>query len=109
MSKKILDSTGVSDLVNSIATNIANKYATKAIATQSANGLMSASDKAKLDGIATGANKTVVDSVLSSTSTNPVQNKVIKAALDAKPNSYIDILTSDPSSPANGYMWIKLK
>ena len=29
MSKKILDDTGVSDLVNSIATNIANKYATK--------------------------------------------------------------------------------
>ena len=109
MSKKILDDTGVSDLVNSIATNIANKYATKAIATTSANGLMSAADKKKLDGIATGANKTVVDSALSSTSTNPVQNKVIKAALDAKPNSYIDILTSDPSSPANGYMWIKLK
>jgi hypothetical protein len=38
----------------------------------------------KLNGIATGANKTVVDSALSSTSTNPVQNKVVQAALDGK-------------------------
>ena len=41
----------------------------------------------KLNGIATGATKVVVDSSLSSTSTNPVQNKVIK--------SYIDNLMSD--------------
>ena len=38
----------------------------------------------KLNGIATGANKTVVDSALSSTSTNPVQNKVVNSALDSK-------------------------
>ena len=52
--------------------------------TQSANGLMSAADKKKLDGIDEGANKITVDSSLSSTSTNPVQNKVIKGALDGK-------------------------
>lgn len=57
---------------------------TYSVATTSANGLMSAGDKAKLDGIATGANKTVVDSALSDTSTNPVQNKAVKAALDGK-------------------------
>lgn len=51
-------------------------------ATTSKSGLMSSSDKSKLNGIASGANKTVVDSTLSSTSTNPVQNKVIKQALD---------------------------
>lgn len=34
-------------------------------------------EKTKLAGIATGANKTTVDSVLSSSSTNPVQNKVV--------------------------------
>ena len=34
-------------------------------------------DKKKLDGIATGANKTVIDSELSETSTNPVENKLI--------------------------------
>ena len=38
----------------------------------------------KLNGIATGANKTIVDSTMSDTSTNPVQNKIIKAALDGK-------------------------
>ena len=42
---------------------------------------MSASDKSKLDGIAAGANKTVVDSAMSSTSTNPVQNKVVNTAI----------------------------
>lgn len=56
-----------------------------AVATQSANGLMAKSDKAKLDGISAGANKTVVDAELDASSTNPVQNKVIKAALDALP------------------------
>nr|DAI29073.1 MAG TPA: Peptidase [Caudoviricetes sp.] len=38
----------------------------------------------KLNGIATGANKTTVDSALSSTSTNPVQNKVVNTALSGK-------------------------
>ena len=45
------------------------------------------SEKSKLDGIATGANKTTVDSALSSTSTNPVQNKVINTALSGKANT----------------------
>ena len=56
-------------------------------ATTSANGLMSSSDKSKLDGIATGANKITVDSSLSSSSTNPVQNKVINSALSGKADS----------------------
>ena len=38
----------------------------------------------KLNGIATGANKTIVDSTMSDTSTNPVQNKIVKAAIDGK-------------------------
>lgn len=40
--------------------------------------------KTKLEGIATGANKTTVDSALSSSSTNPVQNKVVNTALANK-------------------------
>ena len=43
-------------------------------------------EKNKLGGIAAGANKTVIDTALSSTSTNPVQNKVIKKALDDLPS-----------------------
>lgn len=53
-------------------------------ATTSANGLMSSSDKTKLNGIETGANKTIVDSALSTTSTNPLQNKIITAELNDK-------------------------
>jgi len=79
-------------------------------ATTSASGLMSAEDKTKLNGIASGAEVNVqadwnvtdntsdafiknkptipagvtVDSSLSSTSTNPVQNKVINTALGNK-------------------------
>jgi len=53
-------------------------------ATTSAAGLMSAADKTKLDGISTGATAITVDSALSSTSTNPVQNKVINTALSNK-------------------------
>lgn len=39
-------------------------------------------EKNKLAGIAEGANKTIVDSELSSTSTYPVQNKVVNAAIN---------------------------
>lgn len=44
-------------------------------------------EKTKLSGIETGANKTTVDSSLSSSSTNPVQNKVINTALSGKANT----------------------
>ena len=40
--------------------------------------------KDKLDGMEEGANKTTVDAELSATSENPVQNKIVKAALDKK-------------------------
>lgn len=43
-----------------------------------------AAEKTKLAGIAAGATKVAVDSALSATSTNPVQNKAVKAALDSK-------------------------
>lgn len=85
---------------------------TYSAATTSSAGLMSASDKTKLDGIASGANKTTVDSALSSTSTNPVQNKVIKAALDDKaasshthPASQVTGLTANRAliSDGNGH------
>lgn len=41
-------------------------------------------EKNKLAGIEAGANKTIVDTALSSTSTNPVQNKVVNTALAGK-------------------------
>lgn len=67
---------------------------TYGVASTTANGLMSSSDKSKLDGIASGANKTTVDSALSPTSTNPVQNKVIKTELDTKMDIEPIVLTN---------------
>ena len=52
--------------------------------TQTEDGLMSAADKTKLDGVEEGATKTLIDIELSSTSTNPVQNKVVTDALNNK-------------------------
>jgi len=60
---------------------------TYSVATANANGLMSSTDKSKLDGIATGATKNTIDTALSSTSTNAVQNKVVNTALSGKANS----------------------
>ena len=67
-------------------TEIKSDIGADAVVTTSSDGLMSASDKSKLDGIAEGATKITVDTALSNTSTNPVQNKVIKSALDKKLN-----------------------
>lgn len=68
-------------------------------ATTSAAGLMSAADKSKLDSIATGANKTVVDSDFIADSTNPVQSKVIKSTLDNKVNKSGDTMTGRLAAP----------
>lgn len=48
---------------------------------------MTADERAKLSGIAEGATKTIVDAALSATSEDPVQNKAVKVALDAKANA----------------------
>ena len=71
---------------------------TYSAATQSKAGLMSAADKTKLDGIATGANKTVVDSALNSTSTNPVQNKVINAAIESVNTKLNNLIQDAPEA-----------
>lgn len=67
-------------------------------ATTTQAGFMSKADKAKLDGIASGANKITIDSSLSSSSTNPVQNKVINTALNGKAST--DVATTS----TNGLM-----
>ena len=93
--------------------NITDANTTYGDATTVASGLMSAADKAKLDGIAAQANKIVVDASFSTSSTNPVQNKVIKAALDGKASSVhshtksqiTDFPTSMPASDV--YAWAK--
>lgn len=108
--KTIVDSTLSSTSTNPVQNKVINsnlttinselsKKATKDVATTSANGLMSSTDKGKLDGIAAGANKTVVDSELNTSSTNPVQNKAIKNALDGKADSDVGIFTVGVGTP----------
>ena len=82
-----------------------DKLSTKAnnsLVSQSSNGLMSSTDKVKLDGIAAGANKITVDTALSSTSTNPVQNKIIYQELANKaPASHTHSRLVPTSIPEN--------
>ena len=70
-------------------------------------------EKNKLSGIAEGANKTTLDSALSSSTTNPVQNKVVNTALNAKVptsrtingkalSSNITLSASDVNADASG-------
>ena len=61
-------------------------FPTYPTATSSLDGLMSRTDKAKLNGIENGANKTIVDDTLSDTSKNPVQNKIVKTKIDIVEN-----------------------
>ena len=62
------------------------------------DGLMSASDYTKLRNIESGATKTIVDATLDATSTNPVQNKAVKAALEGKAGTEV------ATASANGLM-----
>lgn len=68
------------------------------LATDTKNGLMSASDFTKLKGVATGANKTVVDSTLSSSSANPLSNKAIYTELQ----KYVPTTTTINGVPLDG-------
>lgn len=79
-----LSSTSTNPVQNKVINSALSGKAGTSVATTNANGLMSAADKTKLNGIAKKANKTIVDTTLSDSSTNPVQNKVVKAALDNK-------------------------
>lgn len=96
------------DGINNVWSNCGNTKtifnltpASMALATTTENGLMSATDKTKLDGIDTGANKTVVDTALNSTSTNPVQNKVINSAISEKQNTITGAATTVTDSDLN--------
>ena len=57
-------------------------------------------EKNKLAGIAAGATAVTVDSTLSGSSTNAIQNKAVKTALDAKFDA-ANVSTSVPASPTD--------
>ncbi len=81
-----LNSTSKNPVQNKVIKTELDKKASTDVATTSANGLMSKDDKVKMDSIATGANKTVVDSILSDTSTNAIQNQAVAKELNKKAN-----------------------
>ena len=93
-----LSDTSTNPVQNKVVTVALNGKASTAAVSRTANGLMSSSDYVKLLGIEDGATRTVVDSELNATSTNPVQNKVVKVALDGKAS------TAVASQTANGLM-----
>ena len=91
---------------NEVDTKLAAKAGT-AVATTSADGLMSAADKTKLDGLSQIS--ITVDEALSTTSTNPAQNKVITAALNNKAPQYqysTTDLTPNVSSLDTGKIYV---
>lgn len=79
-----LSATSTNPVQNKVVKAALDKKAGTAAATTSANGLMSAADKKKLDGIAAGATKITIDSAMSGSSNNPVANRVIKQYVDDK-------------------------
>ena len=79
-----LDASSTNPVQNKAVKTALDGKASTAVASQTANGLMSKDDKIKLDGVEDGANKTTVDAALDAASENPVQNKAVKAALDGK-------------------------
>lgn len=93
-----LSSTSTNPVQNKIIKSELDKKAERDVVNTTTNGLMSVADKKKLDGIAAGANKITVDTSLSSTSTNPVQNKIIKSELDTKFNK--------SGGTINGSVWV---
>lgn len=87
-----LDETGLAYFWNQILARL-NKF----VPAESGKGLSSndytVEEKEKLAGIEVGANKTIVDSTLSATSTNPVQNKVVNTkfnTIQAEVDSKVD-------------------
>ena len=92
-----LSATSTNPVQNKVVTAALDKKAGKDVATAEADGLMSSTDKVKLDGIEDGANKTIVDDAMSDTSTNPVQNKVIKQYVDEKGVNYFDTYVEKPT------------
>ena len=83
-----------------LSVNVPWTNTTYRTATQSVNGLMSVDDKTKLDRIEAEANRTIVDASLSSTSTNPVQNKALYTALNFKADEQLpmEITTTEGDS-----------
>lgn len=84
--RTVVDSTLSAESANPVQNKAVQAALDSKVNAQAGKGLSTndytTAEKQKLSGIAEGATKTIVDAALSATSTNPVQNKVINAALN---------------------------
>lgn len=90
--------------LSSVVENKVDKVTGKGLSTEDFTTAL----KDKLNGIESEANKTVVDSALSSTSENPVQNKIINTALSGKaPTSHASSATTYGVGTTSNYGHVK--
>lgn len=87
----------------------ADNNTTYGVVTGSANGLMIAADKTKLDGIATGANKTILNNTVTSTSTTEAATaNAVKTAYDKANHAHpYNSINTGSSQPTTDY-WFKV-
>lgn len=78
-----------------------NKYVAKETGKGLSTNDYTTADKNKLAGIEAEANKTVVDSFMSDSSTNPLQNKVITKELEGTKTTSGNPLTIEDAAPVN--------
>lgn len=95
MATKKLDKIGLSQVWSKIVELFVSKETGKGLSSND----YTTTEKEKLAGIAEGANKTVVDTALSSTSTNPIQNKAVDAELKKKATIDSPTFTGVPKAP----------
>ena len=95
----VVDDSFVDNSTNPVQSKVVKAELDKKVSAVPGKGLSTndytTAEKEKLSGIAPGANKTIVDSTLNGESTNPVQNKVVKAALDALAVSDVFVVNAD--------------
>lgn len=89
-----LSGTSTNPVQNKVIKAALDGKASTALATITLDGLMSKSDKEKLNGIATGATKVTVDGNMSADSVNPVQNKTVKSYVDNRVSGLQTTLTA---------------
>lgn len=110
----VVDASFIADSTNPVQSKVIKAELDKKVDKVSGKGLSAndytTAEKNKLSGIESGANKTTVDAALSATSTNPVQNKAVKAALDdkANANAVISSITEDRDSDTVTIMGYRL-
>lgn len=89
--KTIVDTALSETSTNPVQNRVINTALSNKVSKEDGKGLSTndytTEEKIKLTGIAEGANRTIVDDKISTTSTNPIQNKIITAELNKKVNA----------------------